>query len=136
MTVTLEAWHNSLVVLRLLEERRDQDHYCRRIVLANQRDGVPVQFGIMRIKLSGLPDIVRMEVESRALPLGRIMIRHHLMREVELCQLWRIDAGEELKTHLKCGDRIPIFGRTARILVGDDPVVELLEVVSAQGPAV
>ncbi len=45
MTVTLEAWHNSLVEIRVLEERCDRERYARRIVLARQRDGVPVQFG-------------------------------------------------------------------------------------------
>ena len=64
------------------------------------------------------------------------MIRHHLMREVELCQLWRIEPSKELRFHLKCAAEVPIFGRTVRILVGEEPVVELLEIVSAQGPAV
>ena len=131
MTVTLEAWHNSLVEIRVLEERRDRNHYARRIVLARQRDGTPVQFGIMQINLAGLPDIVRLEIESQALPLGRVMIRHHLMREVELCQLWRIQPGKQLQHHLHCSDEVQIFGRTARILVEGEPAVELLEIVSA-----
>src|SRR5262245_4321905 len=73
MTVTVEAWHNSLVKVQVLEENRQGEHYARRIVLALQRDGKPVQYGIMRINLAGLPQIVRMEIESQALPLGRIM---------------------------------------------------------------
>lgn len=130
MTVTVEAWHNSLVEVNVLEERRDEDFYARRITLVLQRDGKPVQFGIMRIRLAGLPQIVRMEIESQALPLGRIMIRHHLMREVELCGLWRIAAGPELSRHLKIQPNTLCFGRTARILVEKNPAVELLEIVT------
>ena len=129
MTVTVEAWHNSLVDVHVLEVDQHANHYARKIILTRQRDGIPVQFGIMRIDLSRLPEIVRMEIESRALPLGRIMIRHHLLREVELCQLWRVLPGEELQAQLQCNPEVPIFGRTARILTEGEVLVELLEIV-------
>jgi len=129
MTVTVEAWHNSMVDLRVLAEQRDDDSYVRKILLVLQRDSSPVQFGIMRINLTGLPEIVRLEIESQALPLGRIMIRHHLMRTVELCQLWRVQPGPELRLQLQLASDEPIFGRTARILVAGQPAVELLEIV-------
>lgn len=130
MTVTVEAWHNSLVKLSVLSECHDKDSYARRILLSLQRDGSPVQFGVMRIALDGLPQIVRMEIESQALPLGRIMIRHHLMRDVELDQLWRITAGPELRKYLKLERGTICYGRTARILVEKIPAVELLEIVA------
>lgn len=131
MTVTVEAWHNSLVEVHVLQERRDNDHYSRKIVLVRQRDGAPVQFGIMQVDLANLPDIVRMEIESQALPLGRIMIRHHLMREVEPCRIWQIQPAVELQHHMRCSKDDLLFGRTARILVDGEPVVELLEIVTA-----
>jgi len=129
MTVTVEAWHNSLVDVRVLKENRQGDSYARKILLSLQRDGTPVQFGIMRIDLTTLPQIVRMEIESQALPLGRIMIRHHLLREVELCQLWQIIPGPDLRALLNLGDEPHCYGRTARILVEGEPIVELLEIV-------
>lgn len=131
MTVTVEAWHNSLVDVQVLSTHIDGNSYARKILLVTQRDALPVQFGIMRINLGNLPEIVRLEIESQALPLGRIMIRHHLMREVELCQLWRVNPGEELQSHLRLENDTPIYGRTARILVDGQPVVELLEIVRA-----
>lgn len=131
MTVTVEAWHNSLVDVRVLQEVRQETFYARKILLALQRDGSVVQFGIMRINLEGLPDIVRLEIESQALPLGRIMIRHHLMREVELCELWRVKPGEELRNHLHLESNAICFGRTARILFEGHPAADLLEIVKA-----
>lgn len=130
MTVTVEAWHNSLAELRVLQEKRGDDFYARKIVLARQRDGVVVQFGIMRIDLRNLPEIVKLEIQSQALPLGRIMIRHHLLRELEVCQIWQVQPGPELRRNLQCSADDPIFGRTARILVEGQPVVELLEIVA------
>ena len=131
MTVTVEAWHNSLVDLRVLKEYRDGSSYARKIVLTLQRDSRAVQFGIMRINLKGLPEIVQLEIESQALPLGRIMIRHHLMRTVELCQLWRVTPGPELQSQLRLKEDATAYGRTARILVSGEPAVEMLEIVSA-----
>lgn len=131
MTVTVEAWHNSMVDVRVLAEQREDDIYARKILLVLQRDGSPVQFGIVRINLAGLPEIVRLEIESQALPLGRIMIRHHLMREVELCQLWRVKPGPKLRLHMHLKDDTPVYGRTARILVAGQPAVEMLEIVRA-----
>ena len=128
-TVTVEAWHNSLVEVQVLQEFQGEKTYARQIILKRQRDGSPVQFGIMRMKLAGLPEIVRMEIESRALPLGRIMIRHHLLREVELCQLWQVKPSPQVRSLLNCSADDPIYGRTARILVYERPAVELLEIV-------
>lgn len=132
MTVTIEAWHNSLVDVRVLSEHRDGNLYARQILLTRQRDQGVVQYGIMRIDLSGLPEIVRLEIESHALPLGRIMIRHHLMREVELEQLYRVRPGAKLQAFLKRDSKpeAELYGRTARILVDGQPAVELLEIVT------
>ena len=55
MTVTLEAWHNSLVEVHVLQEWQEHGEYARKITLLRQRDGVPVLFGIMRVNLSGCP---------------------------------------------------------------------------------
>ncbi|MEM9353805.1 MAG: hypothetical protein AAGA92_12390 [Planctomycetota bacterium] len=130
MTVTQEAWHNSLVDLHALNERADEDFYARESLLQRQRDGAVVQYGIMRIALVGLPEIVRLEILSRALPLGRVLIRHHLLRVVELHQLWRVNAGERLRSLLRLSGDQPAYARSAGILVDGKPAVELLEVAT------
>lgn len=130
MTVTVEAWHNSLVDVRVLSEHRDGNTYAREILLSRQRDGGIVQYGIMRIDLAGLPEIVRMEIESQALPLGRILIRHHVLREVELCGLWKVNPSETLRLKLQNPELTTAYGRSARILVEGIPAVELLEIVT------
>jgi hypothetical protein len=131
MTVTVEAWHNSLVDVHVLREHSEGDLYARESLLLRQRDGWPVQYGIVRIDLAALPEIVRMEIESRALPLGRILIRRHVLRQVELQQLWRIEPGDRLRRMLRIGpETAEIFGRSARILVDGSPTVELLEIVA------
>lgn len=129
MSLTVEAWHNSLVNLRVLDVRQEGTRYARQVVLVPQREGKPVLYGIVDINTTSLPQIVRMEIESQALPLGRIMLRHHLIRDVELGKLWSITAGPALRRHLRLPRGTVCFGRTARILVNEADAVELLEIV-------
>ena len=100
MTVTVEAFHNSMVDVAVLDEHRDGDYYSRTSLLLCRQSRKIVQFGIMRIDLSRLPPIVREEIESRGTPLGRILIRHNVLRHVELHRLWRIKPGPELRRRL------------------------------------
>jgi chorismate-pyruvate lyase len=130
MTVTVEQHHGSLVDVRVLEHRIDGHHYARKILLARQSDGEVVQYGIMRVNLAQLNDQVRREIESRAEPLGRILIRHNVLREVQLHSLWHVTPGEELARLFGESRATATFGRTALIYCDGEPAVELLEIVA------
>ncbi len=132
MTVTLEAYHESLMSLVVLQEVSENGSYARKSLLTRQSDGVPVQLGVMRIDLTGLPEKARTQIETHAAPLGRVMIRNNLLREVELLALWRVDPAPPLQELLGLREGEEIYGRSARILVDGRPAVELLEIVSAE----
>lgn len=131
MTVTVEAHHDSLVDVQVLDDRDEGNVYTRSSLLVTRSAGAVVQFGIMRINLDGLSEEVRREIASRRTPLGRILIRHNVLRRVELRRLWRIEPGPALVEHLGVAADQPIYGRTARILVENRPAVELLEILKA-----
>ncbi len=130
MTVTVEAWHQAPVELKVLASKHTAPHYARKIVLARQYDGVVVQFGIVRLNLAYLSDNIRREIESRRAPLGRILIEHNVMRKVEVAALWRVTAGQELSKLFGSDGQVVTFGRTAVIHCNDEPAIELLEVVA------
>ena len=92
---------SSLVDVRALAEWRDEASYARNSLLARQTDGAILQFGIMRIWLADLPAAARDEITVQRLPLGRVLIDHNLLREVELITLWRIAPGPALRRHLQ-----------------------------------
>lgn len=135
MTVTLEAFHSSLVDVHVLQERSsgqegsDGQYYARKSLLSRQSDGRVVQLGIMRIDLSGLPQDAKRDIETHQAPLGRILIRSGVLREVDLIALWRIEPGDELRQALKPSPGETVWGRSARILVDGRPTVELLEII-------
>lgn len=130
MTVTLEAFHNSLVSVQALAEWHDASSYSRNSLLTRQSDGAVLQFGVMRIWLADLPPVVRDEIAVERLPLGRVLIEHNMLREVELITLWQILPGKALQQHFGVPGSTMVYGRSAQILVDERPTVQMLEIVT------
>ncbi|HEV2970242.1 MAG TPA: hypothetical protein VGY55_09645 [Pirellulales bacterium] len=132
MTVTVEQRHGSLVDVHVLATRQQGRHYARKILLTRRLDGRVVQFGIVRIDLSFLGDDVRREIESQSTPLGRILIEHNVLREVELFKLWQVAPGEDLCQLFHIATTKLTYGRTALIHCNGQPAIELLEIVTPE----
>lgn len=133
MTVAVEQYHGCEVDVKVLERKVSPTDYARTILLTRQTDGCVVQFGIMRVMLGYLAPHVRAEIESESVPLGRVLIRHHVMRQVELVGLYRVNPMPPLSHLLNVDPQVVTFGRTARIHVAGEPAVELLEIVTPVG---
>ena len=97
-------------------------------MLKRRSDGRVVQFGIVRLTLALLDEDVRREVVAQRMPLGRIMIKFHVMRHVELESLWHVTPGTNLCRYFSSDKST--FGRKAWIHVNGQPAVELLEIVT------
>ena len=132
MTVTVERYHGCPVDVKVLEHRTDGEHYSRRILLLRQSDGAVVMYGIVRLRLPAVAQVVREEIESREIPLGRVLINHNVLREVKLLDLYRIECGAELAQQFGCAEGDTCFGRTAIILCDGKPAIELLEIVASR----
>lgn len=130
MTVTVERYHGCPVDVRVLEKHLTPTHYARKIVLTRSRDGVVVQFGIMRVALVHLQHDVRDEILAEGTPLGRILIENDVLRRIRLLALWRVEPGPDLQAALGCGEGVATFGRSALIECNHEPAVELLEIVA------
>ncbi len=132
MTVTVEQFHGSAVDVRVLGTKTDGIHYSRRILLARQSDGRVVQFGIVRLNFDYLSPAVRREIERQRTPLGRVLINHNVLREIELVSLWRIVPGHDLCDLFGTPPEQTAYGRTAIIHCNGEPAVELLEIVAPE----
>lgn len=129
MTETVERLFDSPVDVTVLDRRFDQPYYAREIALHRKSDGQIVQYGIVRLDVTFLDDQVCEEIIAEKTPLGRILIEHDVMREVQLSALWEIKAGKHLAEVFKCKQGTLTYGRTAMIFLNGDPVIELLEIV-------
>jgi chorismate-pyruvate lyase len=130
MTVTVEAFYNGPVGVRVLGVRRDQGLYARRILLCREPDGRVVQFGIVRLNLDAVEEPARTEIEAEDRPLGRVLIEHDVLREVEFHQLYRIRCGRDLADLFQVPLGTETYGRTALIYCNQEPAVELLEIIA------
>ena len=130
MTVTVEDYHASKVDVRVLIARKDGDHYARKILLTRQTDDAIVMFGVPRLRLSLLRDDVRRKIEQQQTPLGRVLIEHNVLREVQLVALWKIVPGPDLCRLFQLSAPETIYGRTALIYCDGEPAVELLEIIA------
>ena len=128
MTVTMEEHHGGPVDVQVLDRRVVDGLYCRKIVLTKHDTGQPVQFGLVRFDLSTVTDVVRREIESESTPLGRVLIRHNVLRHVDLGALLKIEAGPPLAEYLAMPEGGVTYGRLATIFCDGRPAIDLLEV--------
>jgi hypothetical protein len=130
MTVTVEDYHGDLVDVRILARRVQGDSYARKIVLALQKTGRVVQFGIMRINLALCSPAVRAAIEEGKTPLGRILIEHDVLRRIEPTAYLRVRGGPAQMRWFGLEGEHTLYGRLAFIHCDCRPAVELLEIVA------
>lgn len=133
MTVTVEAFHHEMVRVavhqtHLQGELPVPQRYTREITLTTMSHGV-VQYGIVRLDPSALARPVWDEIVSEKIPLGRALINHRVLRDVQLCRLWKVVAGPALSRIMSLDAGEVTYGRTARIHCNTRPAIELLEIV-------
>lgn len=134
MTVTVESHYGQSVDVHVHRHHRHGDWYAREITLVTAQSRQIAQYGIVRIDVTKLDPSVWRQIESQTTPLGRVLIDNAVLREVELCGLWRVTAGPSLAglMHLRVGD--VLYGRTALIHCHGAPAIELLEIVAPATP--
>lgn len=154
MTVTVEAFHGDEVDVIVHRSRsvlqngesvwqndpklhsserlaiaRSTVSYCREITLVTHVRRSIVQYGIVRLNPAALQPHVWLEIASGEMPLGKVLIKHNVLRTVELCRLFEVRPGVALAGFLKTSPDETVFGRTALIRCNNRPAIELLEIV-------
>lgn len=132
MTVAMERHHGVPVEVQVLASRRAGDYYSRKIVLRRHGDGRVVLFGIPRLNLQLLDEAVRQELLAEQKPLGRLLIEHNVLREVQLASLYRVQLGPDLATFFQRPTGETTYGRTAFLYCDGYLAVELLEIVAPE----
>lgn len=132
MTVTVEERHCCEVNVEVLASQLTESHYLRKIVLRRSSDQRVVQFGIVRLALHALQPVVRDEIMAQQTPLGRVLIQHNVLRQVQLNALWQVACGPELAELFQVPVGHATYGRTALIYCDGEPAVELLEIVAPE----
>jgi hypothetical protein len=128
MTVTMESYHGTSVDVRVLDQKLVEDMYCRKILLLKSGTDEVVQFGIVRFNLQYVTIEVRDQILGGAIPLGRVLINHNVLRHIDLGAVVKLTAGPGLASHLQMNEGSTTYGRLATIFCNHRPAVDLLEV--------
>jgi chorismate-pyruvate lyase len=130
MTVTVERFHAERVEVQVLRSHADAKHYYREILLRTHATHHVVQYGMVRLNLENVPELPRNEILEEAKPLGRVLIEHDVLREIELFDLFEVTCGPALAALLEVPLGARTFGRTALLHCNREPAIELLEIVA------
>lgn len=130
MTVTVEQFFRSSVEVKVLDCRRSGNEYSRKILLTTRDTGNVVQFGLVRINLGVCPEAVRNEIVEGKTPLGRVLIRHDMLRRIEPVSYLRVKLSAEMAGWFGCEAGTTTYGRVGVIYTGDRPAVEVLEILA------
>jgi chorismate-pyruvate lyase len=134
MTTTLESFYGEPVELHVLDEAMTERYYQRQILLQLRQRKTVVEFGIARVDLAQIPAEVRAEVLGRGAPLGDILIRHEVLREIDPRWYFAVEGGCPWRGHFGSSVAGPVFGRLGEIRCNGSPAIEMLEVVSPDLP--
>jgi chorismate-pyruvate lyase len=130
MTVTVEEYYRSPVDVRVLEFWLTDQEYARRILLTTRDSGRVVQFGLVRINLAVCTEAVRSDIVEGKTPLGRVMIRHNMLRRIEPLAYLRVTVGETMASWFGVAAGTETYGRIGVIYTGEKPAVEVLEILA------
>ena len=130
MTVTVEEFYGDSVNVVVLDEVRTEIYYARKIILALAESGRPVQFGVVRVELGALAEAVREEILSGRTPLGRVLIRHRVLREVRPVGFFRCHLTGAMAGWLGATPGAETYGRLGVITAGGAVAVRVAEVLA------
>jgi hypothetical protein len=136
MTVTVEDYYRSPVDVRVMECRRSGNEYARKILLTTRDDSRVVQFGLVRINLAACTEAVRNEIIEEKTPLGRIMIRHNMLRRIDPIAYLRLVLADPMAGWFGVPPGTVTYGRVGVIYTGEKPAAEVLEILAPISQAI
>lgn len=130
MTVTVEKFYDDAVDVKVLDTRHAGDFYARKILLALRGTGEIVQFGIVQIDLSLLAHAVREEIIDQKAPLGRVLIRHNVLRTVRPVEFFKTSLNPSMCGWFGLQQPVSTYGRLGVIYTDHKPAIKVAEIVA------
>jgi chorismate-pyruvate lyase len=130
MTVTVEQFYGELVNVDVDSSTQVGSQYARKIYLRLQHSLAVVQFGIVAIYLDCLAPQVRAEILAGQTPLGRVLIQHNVMREVQSAGYFRVVLNQELAERMNVAPGTISYGRLGIITTDGHPAIRVAEILT------
>jgi hypothetical protein len=130
MTVTVEGFYGESVDVHVQATHREGESYSREILLETQLSKKIVQYGVVRIDLTCCDPAVRTAILEEKTPLGRILIEHNVLRQIEPTAFLRIDPGPKLVQWFALSKPALTYGRMGVIFCDSRPAIAVLEILA------
>ena len=129
MTLTLEAHHDSRVMLRTLSSFREGHWYFRKVLLAEEVSGRPVEMGIIEIDLDAFSRPIRDGILRNRVPLGRLLREggvDYLSRPTAFLE---IEPNPELLGVFWMGKPRTLYGRQTELTLSGRKIGDVVEIL-------
>jgi hypothetical protein len=129
MTLTLEEHFGGRVVLRPLSVFVSDGWYCRRVLLAQEYSGRPVEMGAIRIRLDALPPAVQEAIRRNEVPLGRLLRDAGVDFVSRPRDFFAITPNPEMLGVFWMREPRTLYGRRTDVLLSGTPIGDIVEVL-------
>ena len=129
MTLTLEAHFGGRVVLRPLTTFTVGPWYYRRVLLAQEYSGRPVEMGAIRIKLAALPRRVQTEIRRNRIPLGRLLRDAGVDFTSMPREFFAVSPNPEMMGVFWMREPRTLYGRRTEVLLDGRAIGDIVEVL-------
>jgi hypothetical protein len=129
MTPTLEA-HWGPLALRVLWTAKEGTSYFRRVLLAHEHSGRPVEMGAIRIDLQAFAPAIRTQILRNEIPFGRLL-RERGIEYVSRPQVFlSITPNSELMGVFWMRETRALFGRRTEVLINRRKIGDIVEILA------
>jgi hypothetical protein len=129
MTLTLERHFGGRVALRPLAIFSTDVWYFRRVLLALEDTGRPVEMGAIRIKVGAFSDRIRRQILANEIPLGRLLREGGVKFQSLPRAFLAVTPNPEMMGVFWMRDPLPLFGRRTEMMQDGAKIGDIVEVL-------
>jgi chorismate-pyruvate lyase len=129
MTLTLERHFGGRVALRPLSTFSHGPWYFRRVLLAQEYTGRPVEMGAIRIKVSAFPDRIRRQILKNDVPLGRLLRDGGVQYESRPKLFLSVTPNPEMMGVFWMREPKTLYGRRTEMIRNGTKIGDIVEVL-------
>ncbi len=129
MTLTLERHFGGRVMLRPLSTFLKGAWYFRRVLLAQEYTGRPVEMGAIRIKVSAFPERIRRQILRNDVPLGRLLRDGGVSYESRPIMFLAVTPNPEMMGVFWMREPKTLYGRRTEMIRNGTKIGDIVEVL-------
>jgi chorismate-pyruvate lyase len=130
MTPALENFHGKPIHLKLLNSRREGDHYMREVVLLLNGIRKPVEFGAISINLALFDAQSQQDILAGSRPLGTIMHRQDVRHSSRPSGFMKMQADALIAECFNLPQGTTVYARRNTLLTSkNESLAEIVEIL-------